>query len=374
MKDINELRKDIDKINKELKELFIKRLQCSENVAKFKIAKGDLAVFDKKREEEILTEILINTDESYKNYLQSQFNLIMRNSRSIQYKVISKEKNLSYLDKAISKIQAEKIFIQGMLGSYSDIITAKKYSRDNFIYKQSFEDIFKEVASDTKALGVLPMVNSTAGMVGDVFQYLYKYPVYISEIEELNVNNCLLARHNDITKITTVISHPQALLQCRVFINSLNFSEIPNSNTAKASEYVSLSNDYSLAAISSPECAKLYNLNIIKENLNNLENNSTKFAYITNKIVCNEKSNRISIIFELDNKTGTLNNVLSCFNSYNVNINALHSMPHQEKPFAFNFYVEFTGNLMQDNVIALLYHLENELPLIKIVGSFEVGK
>ncbi|MGI6214144.1 MAG: bifunctional chorismate mutase/prephenate dehydratase [Christensenellales bacterium] len=367
MTDIKKLRQEIDNIDGKLKDLFIRRLKVSEQVAQQKLTLNT-PVYDKRREEEILSGL---AGEEYANYLSGQFNLVMRNSRNIQYKSIAEQKNISYAANAQKEIKEETVFIQGMPGSYSDIISEKKYQRTKFVYKQYFEQVFKAVEEKDNSVGVLPMVNSTAGMVGEVFQYLYKYNVYISALEALPVSHCLLACHSDFAKIKYVISHPQALAQCRAFIEKHNLIPIPNDNTARASEYVRELQSEEYAAISSEECARLYKLTVLQKNLSDMENNTTRFAFITNKPIVNAECDRISVIFELDNTAGALNNVLSTFGSLNININALHSMPHKQKPFAFNFYAEFTGNLNDKDIIALLYQLENELPYIKITGSFK---
>ncbi len=367
MLDFETLRKEIDKINASLKDLFTRRLDLSGKVAQKKLACNS-PVYDSHREREILDSL---TGDKYAGYLNSQFSLLMRNSRSLQYEVIARQKGISYSASTEKEIYAEKVFVQGMLGSYSDIISAKKYPREKFVYKDYFEEIFKCIEETPHSVGVLPMVNSTAGMVGEVFQYLYKYKVYISALEELAVSHCLLACHSDMEKIKYVISHPQALAQCQKFIEQHTLIPIPNDNTARASRYVSEQGSTEYAAISSKECAKLYRLHILQEQLNDIEDNTTRFAFVTNKLVVNQDCNRISVIFELDNTAGALNNVLSTFSSLGVNINALHSMPHKQKPFSFNFYIEFTGNLNDKPITTLLYQLENELPYIKIVGSFK---
>jgi|GEM_PF-1489694 len=367
MTDFKDYRKEIDKINLHLQDLFVKRLDISSKVAQEKLADNS-PIYDRTREKEILKSTAVG---KYAGYLNSQFNLIMRNSRSLQYEIVTKQKEISYSVFAQKEISAKKVFVQGMLGSYSDIISAKKYPRQKFVYKDYFEEVFKAVEQAPHSVGVLPMVNSTAGMVGEVFQYLYKYKVYISALEELAVNHCLLACHSDMDKIKYAISHPQALAQCQEYIEKHKLIPIPNDNTARASSYVSVQKNPEFAAISSKECAQLYNLNILQEQLNDTKNNTTRFAFITNKLVVNPDCNKISVIFELDNTAGALNNVLNTFSSLNININALHSMPHKQKPFAFNFYIEFTGNLNDRPITALLYQLENELPYIKIVGSFK---
>lgn len=367
MSDFETLRKEIDKINANLKDLFIHRLDLSDKVAQAKLACNS-PVYDSAREREILDSLASG---KYAAYLSSQFNLLMRNSRSLQHEIIAGQKGISYSTFAAKEIHAEKVFVQGMLGSYSDIISYKKYPREKFVYKDYFEEVFKCVEDNIHSVGVLPMVNSTAGMVGEVFQYLYKYKVYISALEELAVSHCLLACHNDIKKIKYVISHPQALTQCQKFIEQHALIPIPNDNTARASKYVSEQGSAEYAAISSKECASLYRLNVLQEHLNDIENNTTRFAFVTNKLVVNQDCNRISVIFELDNTAGALSNVLSTFSSLGININALHSMPHKQKPFSFNFYIEFTGNLGDKPITTLLYQLENELPYIKIVGSFK---
>lgn len=260
---------------------------------------------------------------------------------------------------------------QGLPYSYSECAAKSLFNDKNLVYKETFEDVFKDVWEGMADTGVVPVENSTAGYVNEVYDLLLKYDLYVNRSYIKKVDHCLAAiKDTCIDNIKEVHSHPQALIQCKEYIKTHGFQVKNELNTAVAAKKIYDLNMRTAACICSKEAAENYSLKILDDNINPKQN-YTKFAAISRNLVTNENHNRISIVFSVSHEAGTLNNVLSIFTGYNVNLSSIYSRPDLKSPWKYLFYLEFEGNLLSEDVKNIINQLNEQLTFVKILGSFQ---
>ena len=225
---------------------------------------------------------------------------------------------------------------------------------------------------DGKAdIGVVPVENTTAGTVSEVYDLLLDYDLYINRSYIKKISHCLAAvPGTQLEDVKRVCSHPHALPQCHSFISEHDLEAIEVANTAIAAQNVQKKGDKSLAAICSQEAAVRYGLDILAEGINDMQHNETRFIAVSRTLTCQPEDNRIEIAFHIPNASGTLITVLDTIAHYGIDMTEIHSRPLKDSPWCYVFYVDFTGNMRDHAVQSLLYQLHEELPYIKVIGSY----
>ena len=227
---------------------------------------------------------------------------------------------------------------------------------------------------DGKAdVGVVPVENTTAGTVSAVYDLLLDYDLSVNRSYIKKISHCLAAVPGaTMSDIKSVCSHPHALPQCSAFISEHGFTAIEMANTAIAAQSVRDKGDPSLAAICSREAAERYGLTVLAEGINDMKHNETRFIAVSRTPTCLPEDNRIEIAFRIPNVAGSLITVLDIIAHYGVDMTEIHSRPLKDSPWCYVFYVDFTGNINDHAVRSLLYQLHEELPYIKVIGSYKV--
>ena len=175
-----------------------------------------------------------------------------------------------------------------------------------------------------------------------------------------------------LSDIKSVCSHPHALPQCHAFISEHDLEAIEVANTAIAAQNVQKKGDKHLAAICSREAAERYGLTILAEGINDMKHNETRFIAVSRTLTAQPADNRIEIAFHIPNVAGSLNTVLDTFAHYDIDMTSIYSRPLRDSPWCYVFYIDFTGNMKDHAVQSLLYQLHEELPYIKVIGSYQV--
>ena len=202
---------------------------------------------------------------------------------------------------------------------------------------------------------------------------LLDYDLSINRSYIKKISHCLAAVPGaTMADIRSVCSHPHALPQCSAFISAHGFTAIEAANTAIAAQNVRDKGDVSLAAICSREAAERYGLSILAEGINDIKHNETRFIAVSRTPTCLPEDNRIEIAFHIPNAAGTLITVLDIIAHYGIDMTEIHSRPLKDSPWCYVFYVDFTGNINDHAVRSLLYQLHEELPYIKVLGSYKV--
>ncbi|MEG0456557.1 MAG: prephenate dehydratase domain-containing protein [Oscillospiraceae bacterium] len=359
---LDQARENIDLIDKQMANLFCKRMIAVGDVAKFKKETGK-EIFDQNRENAI---ILKNIE-----YLKTlEFNQLPENLEQYYKEFII---NLMSISKKfqVNVIGKEKIGFQGTAGAFSQIALKNIFNEDEYIQQAyaSFEDVFLAVENGSINKGVIPIENSNTGDVGEVFDLLLKYNLHIIKTYDLPVfQNLLGIKGASISSVKTVYSHSQALAQAKDFISNHNFNQVSFANTALAAKHVSESGDKTKAAIASKETAQIFNLDILAENINTNLANTTRFIVISKKL--NSAGEKFSMMFTLNHKSGALADVITQIATLGFNLASIKSRPLKNKPWQYYFYAEAEGNLNDENAKALINLLNEKVLSFKILGVY----
>lgn len=266
-----------------------------------------------------------------------------------------------------------KVACQGVEGAFSHQGVLQLFSEPEIQFCQQFEDVFQAVVTGRAEYGVLPVENSTAGSVVKVYDLLSKYACLIVQATRVGVQHHLLATFGaTLSTLKTIYSHPQALDQCEAFLR-IHRPEIKSeayANTAAAALYVASQDDLTLGAIASKECAEKYNLAILADNIQDIEENTTRFICISKHPGYSPEANKISLCLTLPHKPGALYHLLNKFAINQLNLTKLESRPWPERLFEFMFYVDIEGHLADPKVQLLFYDLSRQLGYFKILGHY----
>ena len=376
MLDLSESRAQIDVIDKEITRLFQKRIDVCRDVAAYKI-QNNKKVLDKTRENQKLEVLSKLAEDSFKEHgICDLFTQVMAICRKRQYQIMKEEGvaqpvPFDCVDE-IDKTNATVVF-QGVEGAYSHA-ASMAYFGDlaTYFHVPNFEEVMKAVANNEADFGVLPLENSSAGQVGDVYDLLTRYDNTIIGEYYLPVRHCLLGlKGADIDKIQTVYSHPQGLMQCGKFLNEhSSWQQISQANTAMAAQKVIKENNPNTAAIASETAAKLYGLEILEEGINDNKTNTTRFIIVSRKKCYRRDASKISIMFEIPHESGSLYTILSHMIYNDLNMTKIESRPIPEQPFEYRFFVDFEGNLADAAVENAILGIKEEAARLKILGNY----
>lgn len=366
------IRGEIDKIDKQLKDLLHQRLEMAEQVADYKLA-ADEKIFKPEREEQVIQQFLDGIQPEKHPEFAAFIKKVMEISRAHQYKrMIAQGKNfeLPYTEQVETN---DIICYQGLEGSYSHEATVKMFPRAQHYPVSTFKEVFERIKAGRAHIGVLPLENSTAGTVDEVYDLLIHNNLYINHCTIIKVEHCLAGHKGAVLEnIKKVYSHQQAIRQSQEFLDANGITAVESSNTAVAAKELGEKVGQSCGAICSKEAAKRYGLTVLAENINQQKNNATKFIAISRQLTVAKEHNRISIAFACPHTSGSLASVLGIFGDYGINLTEIHSRPDGKNPWNYLFYLDFSGNLAENKLCPLFYQLEEELPYIKILGSYEM--
>ncbi len=372
--DLLGLRKEIDNIDEQLIPLLLKRMSISEQVARYKVERG-IPVLNAEREQQILDNVAEKCG-AQGDTIKTVFSATMDASRALQHKIIGGGKKLRDTiegAKSSGKLTAngESVACQGVEGAYSGVTANTLFPDSPVRFYKQFEDVFEAVNKGEAKYGVIPVENSTAGSVHESYDLIMKYRFYVVGAYDLKIEHCLCAKADTkYEDITDVYSHPQALSQCNNFLKSFDFTGVNFSNTAAAAEFVAKSSKSNIAVICSELAAKKYGLKILKRNVQNNNNNRTRFIVISKELVIGEDADKISLIFSAPHTTGSLYRVLGRFSMAGLNLTKLESRPIENADFDYYFYVDVMGSVKDESTLDLICALYDELPEFEFLGNY----
>ena len=373
MKDLSEIRVEIDAIDNQLIDLFKRRMDCAKEVGLYKKERG-IPVLNRQREDEILASVQVKGGE-YGASARLLFANIMELSRALQHNIIGSGKELRQeITRAKERPEAEGITVayQGIKGANSYEAMCRLFPDAAQKSCKTFEDVFDAVDSGNATFGILPVENSTAGSVSAVYDLILKHRFYIVGAVDMHIDHCLAGlRQSELSDIEIVWSHPQALSQCEEYIAKHNLTAVPKANTAVAARDAAREKRLNVAAICTPEAAKEYGLKILDAGLQDNPYNTTRFIVISKELYIPRDANKISLCFSLPHVKGSLYNLLCRFNSLGLNLTKIESRPAKGKDFEYLFYLDFTGSVYSDSVIDLLSQLSAEMPEFSFLGNYK---
>lgn len=378
MIDLLECDRQIDEIDTELLRLFEKRMKVAEDVARYKIAAGK-PVYDVVEEEEKLKAFDEKAPDAFhalgaKEILRQ----IMAISRKRQYQLLTEAGNdTPYSFKKVDQLPLQKVTVvfQGVEGAYSYAAMRAYFNPDIESYHvKTWRDAMEDVSAGKADYAVLPIENSTAGIVADIYDLLMEYQLYIVGQQIIRVDHVLLGtKEAELSDIKTVCSHPQGLAQCQKYLEqNPDWETVKMENTAGSAKKVSEDQDKSQAAIASREAGKLFGLKVLAENICHNGQNATRFIIVGKEPVYEKDANNISICMELPHSAGSLYSMLSHIIYNGLNMTKIESRPIPGHAWEYRFFVDFEGNLSDDSVMCAIRGLNTEANRTRILGNYRL--
>jgi len=292
---------------------------------------------------------------------------------SVESQHVSPEANANHAEEQLSPIPPYTVACQGSAGANSETAAKQIFGNDcQPEFLPTFADVFEAVQCGKVQFGIIPVQNSTAGSVVQAYDLMSEYNFYICSSTVVEITNCLAVRKGTtLSQVKDVYSHPQALSQCSHFIGNHNMTAHEYGNTATAAELVANSNQ-PIGAICSESCAQLHGLEILETHISDYVPNYTQFFCISKELLLSEKADRISVVLKLPHEEGSLYRLLSKFVIGNMNLLKLESRPIRNGSFEVMFYLDFSGNIHDASVSALLSDLSENLEYFKFLGNYHL--
>ena len=374
--ELSEIRAKIDAVDDQLLDLFLQRMDLSEEVAAYK-NEHHLPILNKERERAILAKVTERSGEK-ERYAYHLFSTLFELARSRQAELIDAPTRVGAQIKAaladMNEVfpQTGLVACQGVEGANSQVACDRLLPRGNIVYVKTFQAVVSAVESGLCKFGVLPIENSSNGSVRAVYELLQDHNLTIVRSTRLCIRHELLALPGvKMGDITEIYSHEQAIGQCSKFLNSLNgVRVILCDNTAAAAKMVAERGDRHVAAISSHPCAALYGLETVSDEIQDSDNNYTRFICVTKDPVIYAGASRISLIIACDNKPGALYEILSKLAALGINMTKLESCPVTGRNFEFIFFLELEASVQAPGVLPMLEELERSCAGFHFLGNY----
>ena len=366
---LEELRKGINDLDKTILDAFTQRMELCRQVALYK-QENNLPIFQADREKEIISRIRNNAPEGLEGCSAVLFQNMIDISKYLQYTELHKNVQ-PYEFQPLHITSSASVACQGTAGANSETAAKQIFGKDcKPKFMPGFTDVFEAVQNGEVQFGLIPVENSTAGSVVQNYDLMAKYNFYICKTTVVEITNCFAVRKGTkLWDVHEVYSHPQALTQCARFITVHDMHPMPYSNTATAAEMVSKS-DKPLGAICSENCAKLHGLEILQKYISDYVPNNTRFICISKELLLPDDADRISIMLKIPHEEGSLYRLLSKFMILGMNLLKLESRPIRNGSFEVMFYLDFSGNIHDQSVRALLSELSETLEYFKFLGNY----
>ena len=369
---LEDYRVEIDKIDREITQLLEKRMNVAKAISKYKM-ENNMQIFHPDREKMVIEKnkgYLENKE--YEELVESFYDNLMYLSRLVQQKEIYPE-NKIYTKPYKNDRENLVVGYQGVAGSFGNEAMLKYFKniKEAKSYEK-FEEVFKAVESGEIEYGILPVENSSTGGIGTVEDLLKEYNLYIVGEECIKISQNLVGiKGATVDDIKEVYSHPQGFEQSTKFFDKhKNYNLIPYSNTAISAKLVSDLKDKSKAAIASERAAKLYDLKIIKKDVNDLKNNYTRFIVIGRDLECDETCDKVSILFSVEDTSGGLYTVIRDIKEFGLNMSKIESRPNRNNPWNYIFFVDFDGNLFDVNIKKAINTIARSSKYFKLLGCY----
>jgi len=376
--DLQELRIQIDEIDKELVKLFEKRMDVASGIAAWK-RENNMPILDSAREREKLAAIGEAARSDLQTYTQMLYSMIFELSRSYQSELNRKKTDLrTEVEQAIENTNrlfpaGAMIACQGTEGAYSQLACDRLFKNPKILYFKSFESVFSAIESGFCEYGILPIENSSAGSVKQVYDLMLRHDFRIVRSCRLKVDHNLLVRPGVKKEdIREIFSHQQALDQCAGYLEKFgsNVKITRCENTAMAAEAVAKSGRTDIAAIASHSCAELYGLKCLESDIQDRSNNYTRFICISKNLEIYPGADRTSIMMTLPHRPGSLCRALSRFYSLGINIIKLESRPIPERDFQFMFYFDLETSVYSGEFGRMIDDLNAISEEFRYLGSY----
>ena len=364
--ELSDYRNQLDQIDGQLVALFKQRMETVKQVADYK-REHNTPVLAAGREREILYRVTGLCGEELQEYTKILYSTLLELSRDYQENRLSAgESKLCREILAAAESSGRfpgraVVACQGMEGAYSQLACDKMFALPQIMYFGRFDGVFRAVENGMCRYGILPIENSSAGSVTEVYDLMEKYNCKIVRSLKLKIEHCLLAGPGvKLADVKEVVAHEQALNQCSEFLKSSGVKFTVFSNNAAAAQYVSQSGRTDVAAIASANCADLYNLRVLSDRVSNSDHNYTRFICISRNLEIYEGANKITFVASASHRPGSLYSLIAKFATRGLNICKLESRPIPGKDFEFRFYFDVEASVQDPDTQTVLSQLEKE--------------
>jgi chorismate mutase / prephenate dehydratase len=371
-----DIRNEIDIVDAKIIDLYEKRMNLCKDVAEYKIENGK-PVLDTSRENLKIEKVksLVSNDFDSRG-VEELFKHLMSMSRKLQYTIMADH---GLIEDTVFEMLDEipkgnvKVAYQGLEGAYAHDATCQYFNESaNMYHVDTWRDAMEDVKCGRCDFAVLPIENSTAGAISQVYDLLIEYDNYIVGETFVKVEHALLGtKEATINDINVVYSHPQSLMQCSKYLfENKQWKQISLSNNAVSAKKVMDDGDKTQAAIASVRAAKIYGLKVLKEHINFNDTNTTRFVIVGSKRVYTKNAGKISVCFEIPHEEGSLYNILSHFMYNQLNMTKIESRPIEGRKWEYRFFIDFEGKLGDPAVKNALRGLREETIALKILGNY----
>ena len=374
--ELSEIRKEIDVIDDRMLELFLQRMSLVEEIADYKNERN-MPIINRGREREILSKVAKQAGNLELDPYHL-FTTLFQLAKARQAELLSAPSKVGATIQAALDAGAAVfpktglVACQGVEGANSQTACDRLFPRGELRYVNTFDDVVRAVEEGECQFGVLPIENSSNGSVRAAYDLLQKHSLSVVRSVRLCIRHELLVLPGTrLEDIREIYSHEQAIGQCSRFLRGLEgVKVIPCGNTAMAAQKVAQSGDPGIAAISSHPCAQLYGLECVKDDIQNSDNNYTRFFCVAKNPAIYAGANRISLIVGCDNRPGALYEILSKFSALGINLTKLESCPVTGRNFEFVFFMEIEASVLEEGVLGMLEELERECVSLHFLGNY----
>ena len=374
---LNELRMQIDGIDDRMLELFQQRMEVSKSIAEVKKEMGK-AVYDSARERDKINSLIAKADQEMKRDVFSFFSSVMDLSRSCQTRLLDFDSDLALrITDAIEN--TPKVFpdfpvvaCQGLEGAHSMLACSKMFTSPTIMYFDTFDAVFTAIEKGLCQYGVLPIENSSAGSVNQVYDLMMKHRFSIVRSVRLRVDHSLLVKPGTaLADIREVYSHEQAISQCSEFLANMPGVKVTAcENTAVAADMVAKSGRSDVAALASYVCADIYGLECLRENVQDKGDNATRFICISKNLEIYPGADKTSIMAVTAHKPGALYRLLSYFYALGMNMTKIESRPLPERNFEFMFYFDLEKSVYAPDFTQTIVEINEACERFEYLGSY----
>ena len=353
---LEDLRKKIDEVDIEIVKLLAERMRIAEKIGGEKIGQGK-QIGDSEREKKVL--------ENVKSLAQEE-KISEEDIASIYRQIVNVAK----------RVQGASVAFQGEIGAYSEEAAFQFFGAAILLKPcESLEDVFRAVERDKVQFGVVPAENSLEGSISRVYDLLLDSSLKVCGEIELRVVHCLIglpaARLDSIKK---VYSHPQALGQCQTFLRHLDCELVPTYDTAGSVKMIKEMGAPDKGAVASARAAEIYGMKVLAREIEDNPNNFTRFFILAKHDSPPSGNDKTSIVFSVKHRPGALYQSLKELAGRKINLTKIESRPTRQKPWEYNFYLDFEGHREDKLFQEALENLENTSLFVKVLGSYPKAK
>jgi chorismate mutase/prephenate dehydratase len=268
------------------------------------------------------------------------------------------------------------VAFQGERGAFSESAVYDFFGQSTAVEAcRNLSDVFHSVETEKTEYGVVPIENSLEGSVNPTYDLFLEHNLKVCGEIVIRIVHCLIAHsETDLGSVKTVYSHPQALGQCRKFLERLGCRLIPAFDTAGSVKMIKEEGLKNAAAVASEKAAEIYGMNVLAREIEDNPNNYTRFFVLSKKDSQYSGEDKTSIIFSGKNVPGSLYRVLEEFARRDIDLTKIESRPTKQLPWEYNFYLDFKGHRTEKRCKEALEGLKNKTFFVKILGSYQAAQ